>query len=131
MHNYQPTAEDIAKIGMADVFIYVGGESDAWVEDVLEEAGNKELKVVNLMEAVGNNVKTEELVEGMQESKHEHAEHEEGEHAEHEEDSHEEHEHEYDEHIWLSLKNASVLVAEISDTLQSVATEDFYYKAHP
>lgn len=140
LHNYQPTAEDIAKIGMADVFIYVGGESDAWVEDALEEAGNKELKVVNLMEAVGNNVKTEELVEGMQESKHEHAEHEEDEHAEHEEDehaeheegehaepkedSHEEHEHEYDEHIWLSLKNASVLVAEISDTLQSVATED-------
>ena len=41
LHNYQPTAEDIAKIGMADVFIYVGGESDAWVEDVLEEAGNK------------------------------------------------------------------------------------------
>ena len=111
LHNYQPTAEDIAKIGSADVFIYVGGESDQWVDDALKEATNKDMKVINLLEVMGDKVKEEEVVEGMQ------AEEEEGEEGEEEEK-------EYDEHIWLSLKNASVLVPAISDVLQSVATED-------
>ena len=137
LHNYQPTAEDIAKIGMADIFIHVGGESDGWVSNVLEKADNEELKVINLMEVMGDKAKTEELVEGMQESEHHHEqededhEHEDGDH-EHEDEEHEHegegHNHEdggpeYDEHIWLSLKNASVLVSEISDVIQSVETE--------
>ena len=43
LHNYQPTAEDILKIAKCDLFIYVGGESDEWVEDALKEATNKVL----------------------------------------------------------------------------------------
>lgn len=112
LHNYQPTAEDIAKIGSADVFIYVGGESDQWVDDALKEATNKDMKVINLLEVMGDKVKEEEIVEGMQ------AEEEEG------EEEGEEEETEYDEHVWLSLKNACILVPAISDALQSVDSED-------
>ena len=66
MHSYQPAVKDIATAGSSDLFIYVGGESDTWVEDVLKEAKNKDLKAINLMETLGNSVKEEEVVEGMQ-----------------------------------------------------------------
>lgn len=69
MHSYQPTIRDIAIAGSGDLFIYVGGESDAWVRDALKEAKNKDLKVINLMDVLGNSVKEEEVVEGMQEGK--------------------------------------------------------------
>ncbi len=72
LHSYQPTAEDILKISTCDLFIYVGGESDEWVEDALREATNKDMKVINLLETLGDQVKTEEMVEGMQESEHDH-----------------------------------------------------------
>ena len=54
LHNYQPTADDIIKISSCDMFIYVGGESDKWVEDALAEATNKDMNVVNLMEVLGD-----------------------------------------------------------------------------
>ena len=76
LHSYQPSIKDIAKISTADIFIYVGGESDAWVNDVLKNAKNKDMKVINLMEVLGDKVKEEEIVEGMQaedEDEHEHA----------------------------------------------------------
>ena len=114
LHSYQPTADDILKIASCDVFIYVGGESDEWVEDALQEATNKEMVVVNLLEALGDSVKEEEVVEGMQEEEHDHdadEEHEEGEEHEHEEGP------EYDEHVWLSLKNAASLVNTIADSI--------------
>ena len=38
LHSSQPTAQDIMKISTCDLFIYVGGESDEWVEDALKEA---------------------------------------------------------------------------------------------
>ncbi len=132
LHSYQPTAEDIVKIQNCDMFIYVGGESDEWVEDVLETAGNKDMVVVNLLEELGDQVKEEELVEGMQGEEHDHDhEHDEDHEHEHEEDhdhdedhehehDHEEEEAEYDEHVWLSLKNASVLVNAISKKLQTL-----------
>ena len=66
LHSYQPSTADIAKISEADVFIYVGGESDEWVEDVLKEAKNKNLKVINLMDVMGDKAKEEEVKEGMQ-----------------------------------------------------------------
>ena len=66
LHSYQPTAEDILKISTCDMFIYVGGESDEWVEDALATAQNKDICVINLMEVLGENVKEEETVEGMQ-----------------------------------------------------------------
>ncbi len=73
LHNYQPTADDIVKISSCDLFVYVGGESDEWVEDALAEATNKDMKVINLMDVLGDSAKVEELKEGMQESEHEHS----------------------------------------------------------
>ena len=66
LHSFQPTAADIMKISSCDLFIYVGGESDKWVDGVLKEAVNKNMVVINLMETLGDAVKEEELVEGMQ-----------------------------------------------------------------
>ncbi|SFD03844.1 metal ABC transporter substrate-binding protein [Butyrivibrio sp. YAB3001] len=107
LHSYQPTAEDIMKISNCDLFIYVGGESDEWVEDALKESTNKDMFVINLLDVLGDSVKEEEIVEGMQ-----------GE--EEEEESEEEEEVEYDEHVWLSLKNAVKLTESISNALQVV-----------
>ncbi len=72
LHSYQPTADDIVKISDCDLFVYVGGESDGWVESVLKNAVNKKMKVINLLEMLGDSVKTEETVEGMQEAEHAH-----------------------------------------------------------
>ena len=109
LHSYQPTADDIVKISDCDLFIYVGGESDEWVEDALRNAANRNMKVINLLEVLGDFVKTEEIVEGMQEEEHEHEDAEEHEHEE-----------EADEHVWLSLKNAKMLVRVISKALQEL-----------
>ncbi|MDO4193828.1 MAG: metal ABC transporter substrate-binding protein [Erysipelotrichaceae bacterium] len=103
LHSYQPTADDILKISTSDVFIYIGGESDEWVEDALSTAANNDMIVLNLLDILGDDAKKEETVEGMQEEEHEH----------------EVEEAEYDEHIWLSLRNAEVLVNSISKVLQS------------
>ena len=70
LHSYQPTADDIVKISDCDLFIYVGGESDGWAESVLKNAANRKMKVINLLEVLGESVKTEETVEGMQEAEH-------------------------------------------------------------
>ena len=102
LHSYQPTADDLIRISDCDLFVYVGGESDGWVEDALKSAANKNRKVINLLETLGDSVKEEETVEGMQE----------------EEEDHEEKE--YDEHVWLSLKNAKTLVGAISAALQEI-----------
>ena len=102
LHSYQPTAQDILRISTADLFIYVGGESDGWVEDALKTAANKNMTVLDLMEVLGDLVKEEETVEGMEET---------------EEEDDEEEGPEYDEHIWLSLKNAAVLTDRIAEAL--------------
>ena len=117
LHSYQPTADDIVKISDCDLFIYVGGESDEWVEDALRNAANGNMKVINLLEVLGDSVKTEEIVEGMQEEEHEHEDVEEHEHEDAEEHEHEE---EADERVWLSLKNAKMLVRVISKALQEL-----------
>lgn len=114
LHSYQPTADDIVKISDCDLFIYVGGESDGWVEDALRNAANRNMKVINLLEILGDSVKTEEIIEGMQEE-HEH----EDAHAHDDAEEHE-HEEEVDEHVWLSLKNAKMLVRVISKALQEL-----------
>ena len=105
LHSYEPTVDDIAKINNADVFMYVGGESDEWVEDALKNL-DKNVKVINLMEVLGEDVKNEEIVEGMEdehESGHEHGLESDG--------------HESDKHIWLSLRNAKKCVEAIKDVL--------------
>lgn len=111
LHSYQPTVDDIVKISDCGLFLYVGGESDGWVDDALKNAPNKERKVIRLLDVLGDSAKAEETVEGMQEEEHDHEE-----------------EAEYDEHIWLSLKNAQVLVAAISEALQETdpARKDTY-----
>ncbi|MCR4884968.1 MAG: metal ABC transporter substrate-binding protein [Clostridiales bacterium] len=124
LHSYQPTAADILKIATCDVFVYVGGESEAWVEDVLKDAINPNMVVINLLECLGEDVKMEELVEGMQhehdedhEEDHEHhgEDHEhEGDHGEEDHEHDHEHEEEADEHVWLSLRNAQKLVTAIT-----------------
>lgn len=100
LHSFQPTADDIIGISRCDLFLYVGGESDAWVEDALREADNRNMIVINLLEVLGDAAREEQHVEGMEP-----------------EEGGEEEEHEYDEHVWLSLRNAAVFVAVIRDAL--------------
>ena len=104
IHSFQPTTADIALISDADMFIYVGGESDEWAEDAASEAVNKKQIAVNLMEILDDEVVEEEIKEGMQ--------------AE-EEDSKED-EVEYDEHVWLSLKNAQTIVSQLTDKISEM-----------
>lgn len=128
LHSYKPSAQDIAAIASADMVVFVGGESDEWIEKALKATPKEGRVQVNLMEALGDRVKEEEVVEGMQEeTKDERREtkeiaeenHKHGEEAE-------EHEHaeapENDEHIWLSLKNAELLVMNLADALSKVDT---------
>lgn len=127
LHSYKPSAQDIAAIASADMVVYVGGESDEWIEKALSATPKAGRVQVNLMEALGDRVKEEEVVEGMEhEHHHEHSEEaEEHEHHEHAE-AHEDHEHaeeaENDEHIWLSLKNAEILVMNLADAISKVDT---------
>ena len=106
LHSFQPSAQDILKVATCDLFIYVGGESDEWAEDALAEAVNPDMVVISLVEALGENAKAEEIVEGMQAEEEE----EEGEEGEEEEE-------EIDEHVWLSLRNAQVFTSAIADAL--------------
>ena len=118
LHSYQPTAQDILTISTADLFIYVGGESDEWVEDVLASAINPGLKAISLVEAMGEDIRMEEIVEGM-EHEHDH-DHDEDEDEEHEEEHGHEEEEEADEHVWLSLRSAQKLTSAIAETLAEI-----------
>ena len=127
LHSYQASAEDIAKVSSADLFIYVGGESDTWAEDAIAEATNKDMKVINLLNSLGSDVKEEEVVEGMAaEDEHDHDHSEEAKDHDHSEED-KDHDHakegeevEYDEHVWLSLKNAQKLVMDIEADIESL-----------
>lgn len=122
LHSYQPSAQDIAAIADADMVVYVGGESDEWIEKA-HAATPKEGRVqINLMEALGDRVKEEDVVEGM-EHHHEHAKVTEpaevtSEHHHHDEEE----EVENDEHIWLSLKNAEILVKALAESIAKLDT---------
>lgn len=109
LHNYQPTADDIIRISTCDMFIYVGGESDKWVDDVFKDLESKPV-IINLCDVLSDNLKEEELKEGMQ--------------GEDEEAEEGEEEIEYDEHIWLSLKNASVICSYVADELCKLDVEN-------
>ena len=132
LHSYKPSAQDIASIAGADLVVYVGGESDEWIEKALAATPKAGRVEVNLMKVLGDRVKEEEVVEGMQAEEHDHEHHEHAEEAEEHEDEHHEHaekhedEHhhheevENDEHIWLSLKNAWILVNALAQSLSKV-----------
>lgn len=127
LHSYQPSTDDIVKISKCDIFIYVGGESDKWVDDALKQGSNKDRTVIDLFDVLGDKLKEEEHKEGMQ---HEHDHDEDSDHDE----SHEDHDHEHeeeketDEHIWLSLKNAVTLCEHICDKIcdKDEANKDTY-----
>ncbi len=106
VHTFDPTPDDIIKIQNADVFIYIGGENDAWVEQVLEPMDTSHKTILRLMDAV--TPVEEETVEGMQ-SGHE---------DEEEEDHAQEEGPEYDEHIWTSPKNAVSMIDYIAKALE-------------
>lgn len=111
MHSYQPTFEDVMKISEADVFLYVGGESDEWVTNIIRDANREEKFAFSLIEMLGDRVKEEERPEGMQEN------------------GEEEEEKQVDEHVWLSLKNAEILAEEIAEiliVLDEDTSPDFY-----
>ncbi|MCR5816279.1 MAG: metal ABC transporter substrate-binding protein [Ruminococcus sp.] len=114
LHSYQPTAEDILKISDCDVFIYAGGESDGWVSDALENKRNKDMKMINMLDVVGDKAKEEEVKEGMQ------AEEEEHDHGDEDHEEGEEEEKEYDEHTWLSVSNAKTVCKRIADDLSEI-----------
>ena len=96
-HSYEPTPKDIIKIQNCDIFIYVGSESDSWVNDILDSMDTSDMKIITLTDCV--DTVEEEIVEGM------------------DHDDHEEEEHETDEHVWTSPKNAELIARKISDTL--------------
>ncbi len=108
LHSFQPAVKDIMRVSSCDLLIYVGGESDQWIEDALKSAANPDMKTINLMETLKDFIKEEETVEGMQEKHH----------------SHEEDEKEYDEHVWTSLRNASAAAEVIADTLAELDPEN-------
>ena len=103
LHSYQPTTQDIMKISTADLFIYVDGESDDWVDPVLDAAMNRDLRAISLLDSLGDWVKTEELVEGMEHSHdHDHGDHDHDEDHDHDHDDHDhdhdDHDHDHDDH---------------------------------
>lgn len=125
LHSYKPTAHDVAKIASADMVIYVGGESDEWIKDALAASPKKGRIEINLMDVLGDRVKAEEIVEGMQaeEEHHDHNKITEPAVVTHN-DEHEHHHHdeevENDEHVWLSLKNAEIIVKKIAEELSKL-----------
>lgn len=92
-HSYDPSAKDIVEINGCDLFVYNGGESDQWVESVLQAA--PDVETFRMTDAVS--LLDEEHSEGMQEEEHDH------DHADGDEE-------EYDEHVWTSPDNAAAIV---------------------
>ena len=105
LHSFQPTFGDISKITKSDLFIYVGGESDSWVPGVLQNKINDKLIPLSLTEVLGDKALEEEHKEGMEEG-----------HEEEEEEA-------YDEHVWLSLRNAEIFVSAIEEKVSSLDPE--------
>lgn len=100
LHSFQPSVDDILTISNADLFIYVGGESDQWVTDALTQAKNPNIRILKMLAVIGDAARTEETVEGMQ--------------------SEDEEESALDEHIWLSLRNAAVITDAIAGELSAL-----------
>ena len=100
-HTYDPTTQEILKIQNSDIFIYTGGESDAWVETALKSIDTSNLKIIKAID----------FVEPVNSKHHEHS-----------------HNNLYDEHIWTSLKNAILITEKISDVICGINTEntEFY-----
>lgn len=138
-HSYEPTPKDMKTVSNADFFAYVGGDSDEWVDKILDGNKNDKMKVVTLMDCV--KTVDEEHVEGMEEEHdHDHDEDVDGkddsdkdkdEHDEHDEHDHDHYgdEPEQDEHVWTSPKNAIEIVKKLTSELSKVDPDNAnYYK---
>ena len=126
-HSYEPSPQDIITIQNADLFLYVGGDSDAWVDGILDSINKEDSSIFKLMDVV--ELMEEEHVEGMQEEEEHEGESGENkeEAADHEDkasetksDSHEEEEVEMDEHVWTSPVNAIQIVKKLEEKLSSL-----------
>lgn len=104
LHSFNPSAKDIIEIACCDILIYVGGESDQWISDALKNKINKNMVEINLMSELKNFIKEEEIIEGME--------------ADDDSD-----EIEYDEHVWLSVKNAKIICEKICIQLSQMLPE--------
>jgi zinc transport system substrate-binding protein len=120
-HSFEPTPSDIIKIQKCNLFICVGGESETWVEGILESIDSENLRVLRLMDCVPT--VTEVIVEGMQDEEegHEPADNEGGEPAA---EAAGEAEVEYDEHVWTSPENAKRIAQNISSILCELDAQD-------
>ena len=125
-HTYEPTPQDIIDIKNADMFIYVGGDSDTWVEKILKDVDTKKTHVVKLVDLVST--VEEEIVEGMEDEDehdhdhdHDHDHHHDHESHEHKHDHEEEEEGpEIDEHVWTSPKKAMEIVKKIAEVASEI-----------
>ena len=108
VHSFEPSPSDIVRIQNSDAFIFVGGESNAWVKRILDSIDTSNMKIIRLMDYV--ETMQEEIKEGMQ--------------LEEDEDGENEEEVEYDEHIWTSPKNAIKLIEVICDALCVIDSEN-------
>ena len=140
-HTYEPTPQDIIDIKNADMFVYVGGDSDTWVEKILKDVDTKKTHVMKLIDLVST--VNEEIVEGMEDEDHDHDhdhkhshdhDHSHGHDHDHEHDHDHDHEsHEYkhehdeeeegpeiDEHVWTSPKKAMEIVKKIAEVASEI-----------
>ena len=102
-HSFEPTAKDMVRVHTADLFFFNGGESEAWVEEILESTEDlRALSMLGCVEAL-----EEEVKQGMQEP--DEAEEEEGP--------------EYDEHVWTSPKNAILICEALCEELCALDAE--------
>jgi zinc transport system substrate-binding protein len=116
-HSFEPTPSDIISIQNCDVFIYVGGESDVWVDEILASLDNSDLQTIRLMDCVS--LVPEEVIEGMEDEEEE---------AASEGSAGAEEEEELDEHVWTSPRNAKLITQAISDVLCEIdpGNAEFY-----
>ena len=115
-HSYEPTPQDIIRIQGCDLLVCNGGDSEAWLDEILGGM-DREIPAVVMLDCV--DALTEEVKEGMQVHGHDHGhnDHDHDEHDGHDHDDHEEHEEEYDEHVWTSPVNAQLICRAISAAL--------------
>ncbi len=104
VHDFDPAPKDIVKIKESDIFIYVGGDSDEWIEDILEDLDSSQTKVIKLMDLV--DMKEEEHVEGMEEHEHEHDEIE------------------YEEHVWTSPMNVISIINKLKEEIKKMDSKN-------
>ncbi|MCI7137003.1 MAG: metal ABC transporter substrate-binding protein [Candidatus Limivicinus sp.] len=121
-HSFEPTPQDIIRIENCDLLLCNGGESEAWLEEILEGREN-DILTLTMMDCV--ETLEEETKEGMQATEHSHEEHNEHEHEEHG------HEEEYDEHVWTSPVNAELIVSALCERLCEIDPENgSFYRAN-